>query len=54
VGYVFQGFALFPHLTVTGNVASGCATARARSGTRARAEVLARLGLEPLAQRYPR
>ena len=53
VGYVFQGFALFPHLTVAGNVAFGLRDRpRAERDARA-AEVLARLGLEPLAQRYP-
>ena len=53
VGYVFQGFALFPHLTVAGNVAFGLRDhPRAQRDARA-AEVLARLGLELLAQRYP-
>jgi molybdate transport system ATP-binding protein len=53
VGYVFQGFALFPHLTVAGNVAFGLRDRpRAERESRA-AEVLARLGLETLAHRYP-
>jgi len=53
VGYVFQGFALFPHLTVAGNVAFGLRDRpRAERESRA-AEVLARLGLETMAQRYP-
>jgi molybdate transport system ATP-binding protein len=53
VGYVFQGFALFPHLTVAGNVAFGLRD-RPRAEREARAaEVLARLGLETMAQRYP-
>jgi len=53
VGYVFQGFALFPHLTVAGNVAFGLRD-RPRAEREARAaEVLARLGLETLAHRYP-
>ena len=54
VGYVFQGYALFPHLTVRGNVGFGL-RGRARAGRRRREEeVLARLGLEPYAERYPR
>ena len=54
VGYVFQGYALFPHLSVRGNVGFGL-RGRARAGRRRREEeVLARLGLEPYAERYPR
>ncbi len=54
VGYVFQGYALFPHLTVRGNVGFGL-RGRARAGRRRREEeVLTRLGLEPYAERYPR
>ena len=54
VGYVFQGYALFPHLTVRGNVGFGL-RGRARASRRRREEeVLARLGLEPYAERYPR
>ena len=54
VGYVFQGYALFPHLTVRGNVGFGL-RGRARAGRRRREEeVLALLGLEPYAERYPR
>ena len=52
VGYVFQGYALFPHLTVRGNVGFGL---RDRTERRRREdEVLARLGLEAFAERYPR
>src|SRR5439155_1276357 len=54
IGYVFQGYALFPHLTVEENVGFGL---RDRSrGERARrsAEVIERLGLVGLARRYPR
>jgi molybdate transport system ATP-binding protein len=51
LGYVFQGYALFPHLTVEENVAFGL-HALPRSRRRARAgETLERLGL---AGRYPR
>jgi molybdate transport system ATP-binding protein len=54
LGYVFQGYALFPHLTVTDNVAFGL-RGRPRAEQRRRtAEVLAQLGLGELAQRLPR
>ena len=58
VGYVFQNFALFPHLTVAQNVrfateARGPARAR-RSGAEARiAALLERFGLSRLADRRP-
>ena len=52
VGYVFQGYALFPHLTVRGNVGFGL---RARAERRRREdEVMARLGIEAFAERHPR
>jgi molybdate transport system ATP-binding protein len=52
VGYVFQGYALFPHLTVRGNVGFGL---RDRVERRRREdEVMARLGIEAFAERYPR
>jgi molybdate transport system ATP-binding protein len=54
VGYVFQGYALFPHLTVSGNVGFGLRD-RARAARRARVtEVLGRLGLDAFAHRFPR
>jgi molybdate transport system ATP-binding protein len=54
LGYVFQGYALFPHLSVAQNVSFGLrgwprATRQRRTG-----EVLERLGLAPLAARRPR
>jgi molybdate transport system ATP-binding protein len=53
VGYVFQGSALFPHLTVLENVAFGLRD-RPRAERRARAaHVLARLGLGELVSRAP-
>lgn len=53
VGYVFQGYALFPHLTVRDNVAFGAA-GRSRAERRRRAEeILERLGLGSLGRRYP-
>jgi molybdate transport system ATP-binding protein len=54
VGYVFQGYALFPHLTVSGNLGFGLRD-RPRAERRARVlEVLGRLGLDAFAHRYPR
>ena len=54
LGYVFQGYALFPHLTVAANTAFGLRDRpRAERDERAR-EVMERLGLGHLAGRYPR
>lgn len=53
VGMVFQDHALFPHLTVAQNVAFGLA-GRPAAEVRARTdEMLALVGLEHLARRYP-
>jgi molybdate transport system ATP-binding protein len=53
VGYVFQGYALFPHLTVAENVGFGLRD-RPRPARRARVdEVLGRLGLAELGTRLP-
>jgi molybdate transport system ATP-binding protein len=54
VGYVFQGYALFPHLTVRDNVGFGLRERSRADRTRRVDDVLARLGLEPLAERHPR
>jgi molybdate transport system ATP-binding protein len=54
LGYVFQGYALFPHLSVADNVAYGL-QGRSRAERRQRtAEVMERLGLGNLASRRPR
>ena len=55
-GFVFQGYALFPHLTVANNIAFSL---RVRKWEKARiaarvAEMLALVGLESLAERKPR
>ena len=54
LGYVFQGLALFPHLTVAKNVAFGLADRPPRERARRTAEVVERLGLAGLEHRYPR
>jgi molybdate transport system ATP-binding protein len=54
IGYVFQGYALFPHLTVAANVAFGLRDRpRAERAERTRL-VLERLGLGGFERRYPR
>lgn len=61
VGYVFQGYALFPHMTVAQNVSYGVRAMQSprRSpesgdgrGDRTK-DVIGRLGLSPLTSRYP-
>lgn len=57
VGLVFQNYALFPHLTVEGNVAYGLRHGRHRTSRKERkkkvAELLALVGLSGYAQRKP-
>ena len=53
VGYVFQGFALFPHLTVAENIAFGLRDRPRVEREERAAEVLTRLGLGALAHRHP-
>ncbi len=53
VGFVFQGLALFPHLTVQGNVAFGLAGLPRADRDRRVHEELAAVGLEGLGDRYP-
>jgi len=54
VGYVFQGYALFPHLTVADNVGFGLRGRPQPARARRVAEVIERLGLAGLERRYPR
>jgi molybdate transport system ATP-binding protein len=54
LGYVFQGYALFPHLTVADNIAFGLRERPRTERTQKAKHVLARLGLEGLERRYPR
>jgi iron(III) transport system ATP-binding protein len=53
IGMVFQDYALFPHLTVGENIAFGLRGA-ARTDRAARvSDLLATVGLDPVAQKYP-
>jgi iron(III) transport system ATP-binding protein len=53
VGFVFQGLALFPHLTVARNVAFGLAHLPKAERRERVAQELASVGLEGLGDRYP-
>src|SRR5574337_954362 len=53
LGYVFQGYALFPHLTVEANVAFGLRGRPAAERRERTRMALERLGLDGLERRYP-
>jgi molybdate transport system ATP-binding protein len=53
VGYVFQGYALFPHLSVADNVGFGLRGRPRRERDMRVAEVMTRLGLAGLERRHP-
>ncbi len=53
IGFLFQEYALFPHLTVAANVAYGLYTLPAAERMRRVAEVLERFELSGLDARYP-
>ena len=54
LGYVFQGYALFPHLSVRDNIAYGLRDLPTGERRRRTRDVLERLGLGDLAERRPR
>ena len=54
VGYVFQGYALFPHLSVADNVGFGLRDRSRTERSRRVAAVMGQLGLDGLDHRYPR
>ena len=53
IGYLFQEYALFPHRTVAGNIAFGLSNLSANERRKKTEEMMNRLGLEGLGQRYP-
>ena len=53
IGYVFQGYALFPHLSVAENIGFGLRHRARAEGRRRTADVIARMGLEGLEARRP-
>jgi iron(III) transport system ATP-binding protein len=53
VGLVFQDYALFPHLDVTGNVAFGLSKIPAAARAARIAETLAQVGMESFARAWP-
>ncbi len=53
-GFVFQDYALFPHLTARGNVALAMGHVANETRADAAAAVLRRIGIEHLAERSPR
>ena len=53
VGYLFQNYALFPHMTVIRNIACALPKTASKEKKAAAQELLARFRLSELAQRYP-
>ena len=53
IGMVFQDYALFPHLTLLDNVMFGLRDGSRKSRSDSAREVLAVVGMDALAQRYP-
>ena len=54
VGYLFQQYALFPHMTAEQNIAAGMGREGSRDQRRRTAELMARLRLEDCAGKRPR
>lgn len=53
IGFMFQDYALFPHLTVEENVAFGLKRLPRRDARKRTAEVIERIGIQALSARYP-
>ncbi|WP_062015053.1 ABC transporter ATP-binding protein [Aureimonas sp. AU4] len=53
IGFLFQDYALFPHLSVTDNILFGLRRHARATARRLAGDVLARLGIEHLAERFP-
>jgi molybdate transport system ATP-binding protein len=53
VGFLFQDYALFPHLTVAGNIGYGLRRMLPRSRDKRVSELLETLGISGLGERYP-
>lgn len=53
VGYLFQNYALFPHLTVSENIAMGAHRLARKDRSRRVEEMLELMELSPLGKRYP-
>jgi len=53
IGMVFQDYALFPHLTVTDNIAFGLRKRKARERIATTQRMLSAIGLEGLGERFP-
>ncbi len=53
IGFMFQDYALFPHLNVTDNILFGLKRLDRRAARQRCTEIIARLGLEPLSGRFP-
>ena len=52
IGFMFQDYALFPHLTVMENVVFGLAN-KSSAATKRGFEVLEEVGIEPMCDMYP-
>lgn len=53
IGFMFQDYALFPHLNVTDNILFGLKRLNRRVARERCSEIIERLGLQHLAQRFP-
>ncbi len=54
VGFLFQNYALFPHLTVFGNIAMGLRGMKKQEQEKIIKEMVAKVKLDGLEERYPR